>query len=259
MTRNPLKRRIVEGRPTIGAWSMSGSPAIVEAMSHAGYDFVVICLEHGPGDTTDLGNLLRACQCGGAEPLVRVPWNDPVMLKRVLDLGARSLLIPMIETGEEARRAATACLYPPRGTRGYAAGVVRASRYGFEADYAMRAHEDLFVCVQIESERGVANAAGIAAAEGVDLVFIGPNDLAGSLGHIERMDHPDVVAAIETVERAARAAGKPLGTVPWPGHDASALAARGYALVAGAADMAFVRLGAAEDLARHRAAFGERA
>jgi 4-hydroxy-2-oxoheptanedioate aldolase len=257
-TQNPLRARIARGDKLLAAWLFSGSTDIAELLARAGYPVVLVCFEHGPGDTADLGDLLRAVRYGGAEPLLRVPSSDPIYLKRVLDGGARSLMVPMIESAEEARAVVAACRYPPLGRRGYAGTVVRASTFGLEEGYAARAHDDLFLALQIESAAGAANAAEIAAVEGVDMIFIGPNDLAGSMGYLERLSETPVLAAVDAVAAAVRAEGKPLGIVPHGGRDAAACAALGYSIVAGAADIGLVREGALADLARFGPAFSPR-
>jgi 4-hydroxy-2-oxoheptanedioate aldolase len=253
---NPLKARFAAGHKAYAAWTFSGNADIVEAVARAGYHAVILCLEHGPGDTGDLGHLLRAVTLAGAEPIVRVPSTDPAFLKRVLDGGARSIMVPMVETVDEARRVVAACRYPPRGTRGYAATVVRGSSFGWRKDYAKTAHEDLFLALQIESLGGVACAEEMAGLDGVDMIFIGPNDLAASMGHIEDMSQPAVLAAVDRGMAAVKRTGKPVGIVPHGGRDSSACAALGFDMVADVADMALIRLGAAADVARHGKAFG---
>lgn len=253
---NPIKTRLAAGDKLLAAWLFSGSCDIAELLARAGYPVVLICYEHGPGGIAELGDLLRAVRVGGAEPLLRVPSHDPNLLKRVLDGGARSLMIPMVETAEEAQAIVAACRYPPLGRRGYAAGVIRASRFGFTADYGKRAHEELFLALQIESPKGVANAEAIARVDGVDMLFIGPNDLAGALGHFENAADRAVLTAIDEIVAAAKRAGKHLAIVPHAGRDATACAEMGFALVAGAADIALLREGAKADIAQHAKAYG---
>jgi 4-hydroxy-2-oxoheptanedioate aldolase len=141
---------------------------------------------------------------------VRVPWNDTVVMKRYLDAGAQTLLVPYVETEAEARAAVAATRYPPRGVRGYA-GSTRASQFGRVKDYARRCEEELCVLVQVESRRGLENLERIAAVDGVDGVFVGPGDLAAALGHVGEIGHPDVQRAIEDAIGRIRACGKPAG------------------------------------------------
>lgn len=256
MSVNPIKARLKAGAKMLAAWVFSGDPDVAEILARAGYPVIVICYEHGIGDTADLGDLLRAVRAGGAEPLLRVPSADPGFLKRVLDGGARSIMVPMVESVAEARAIVDACRYPPLGRRGYAATVVRAGGFGYTADYAATAHEELFLALQVETPAGVEAAAGIAALDGVDMLFVGPNDLANFMGHPGRMDAAPVLAAIDRTIAAAKAAGKGLGIVPHAGRDASACASLGFDIVAGIADVAVLREAAVADVARHRAAFG---
>ncbi len=228
---NRMKTRINAGRSCLGIWIQSGSPVMAEMAARAGFDVVLIDLEHGTGDTEDLGHMLRAVQTTEATAMVRAPGKDPFLLNRILDLGAEALLVPMVQDGAEAAAVVAACRYPPEGKRGYAWPVVRASGYGAAADRFSRANADLLLAVQIESEQAVGNAAAIAATEGVDMVFIGPFDLAGSLGHPQESGHPEVVARIREVEAATRAAHKPLGTIPRSDTGAPGLLEEGYAFI----------------------------
>ena len=253
---NPLREHLKAGGKLLGLWLSTGRPEAAEIAALAGYHVVIVDLEHAPGDTEALGHLLRAVECRGAFPMVRVPWNDPVILKRVLELGARSLMIPMVENRAEAEAAVAACRYPPRGRRGYAAGAIRASNYGFVADYAAHAHEELFLALQDETGVAAANAGEIAGVEGCDMVFVGPNDLAGNLGYLERMGEPPVLAAIEDAKAKTKARGKFLGIVPHAGKDASRLAAEGFDFVACGNDVIFLREATRADVARHAAAYG---
>ena len=249
---NPIRQGISKGNTLLAAWLFSGSSDIGEILARAGYPVVIICHEHGTGVLANLGDVLRAVRFGGAEPLLRVPSHDPNYLKRVLDAGARSLMIPLVETADEAVALVAACRYPPRGRRGYAAGVVRASSFGALPNYGAQAHEELFLAVQIESAKGVANAAAIAAVEGIDMIFVGPNDLAGDLGFFENLDQPPVHHAIDHIATIVRAAGKSLGIIPYGGRNVADLTARGFSLIATAADFALIRDGARADLSSLR-------
>ena len=187
---NGLKARLNAGDNIYGAWIGSGSPANAEILGHVGFDFVVVDQEHGAGELADAVAALRAVESSGTPCMVRAPWNDPIWIKRILDAGAESLMIPQIETAAAAKAAVSACRYPPQGMRGYAAGVVRASTFGLEPGYVEKANQNLLIVLQIESAAAVEHAAEICAVEGVDVVFIGVNDLAGSIGRLEQLDHP---------------------------------------------------------------------
>lgn len=250
---NTLKAKIQAGRPTLGVWLQMSEPSIAEIASLVGYDCLILDNEHGFASIETTVHMMRAAQAGDATCMVRCPGTDGDYMKRVLDAGAEALMIPMVETAEEARAIVDACRYPPKGRRGYSAPTVRASGYGAAADYAKRANDNLLICVQIESDTAVANAGEIAAVDGVDLVFIGVADLSGSIGLLEQPGDPKVNAQIEAAERAIRAAGKPLGTIPRPGHGLVDLAGEGYAFVAGLADSYLLRAGMQADVDAFRA------
>ncbi|MBV8526280.1 MAG: 2-dehydro-3-deoxyglucarate aldolase, partial [Acetobacteraceae bacterium] len=181
---NTLKARLAAGESVFGAWVGSGSPTNAEILGHVGFDFLVIDQEHGLASIGDAAAALRAAESSGTPCIVRAPWNDPVWLKRLLDAGAESVMIPSVENAAEAAAAVRACRYPPQGIRGYAAGVIRASTYGLEPGYLAKANANMLVVVQIESAAAVEQAAQICAVEGADVVFIGVNDLAGSIGRL---------------------------------------------------------------------------
>jgi 4-hydroxy-2-oxoheptanedioate aldolase len=238
---NRLKKRLAEGEKLFGAWIETGSATNVEILAHLGFDFLLIDLEHGQGDLGDLIDMLRAGQAAGACCVVRVPWNDPVFLKRVLDAGADSLMIPMVENAAEAEAAVRACRYPPAGIRGYAAPAVRASGYGVVKDYMSRANDNLLIILQIETARAVREAAAIAAVEGVDVVFLGVNDMAGSVGRLEQLDHADARSLVSEAEKALKETGAILGTVPGAGASWQSLFEAGYQFVPLASDVGLMR------------------
>jgi len=241
---NAFKRRLARGEPVLGMWVQSGSPVAAEVAARAGFDVVLIDLEHGHGELDRLVHMIRAVQTTEATAMVRVPGKDPFTICRVLDAGAEAVLIPLVRDAREAERVAAFCRYPPRGVRGYAWPVIRASGYGLYPDRFARANEEILVAVQIETAQAAAEAAAIAAIDEVDLVFVGPMDLAGSLGHPGDPSHPEVLEVIRTVEEAVLDAGKPLGTIPRPDADAAALFARGYRYVVAASDVVLLAQGA---------------
>jgi 4-hydroxy-2-oxoheptanedioate aldolase len=238
---NVLKQRLAKGEAAIGCWVDTGSATVVEILGHAGFDFVVIDLEHGQGDIAAATEMIRAAQLTAMTAVIRVPSNDPVFLKRILEVGADSIMIPQIETAAEARSAVRACRYPPQGARGYAAPVVRASSYGKVKDYIHRANDNLLLILQIESATAVKNAAEIASVEGVDVAFIGVNDLGGSIGRLEQLDHPDVRKLVAEAAAAIKQAGRCMGTVPSAGATPKELFAAGYQLVPLAVDVSLLR------------------
>jgi len=207
---NRLKRNLREGRAQIGLWSQLTSPIGVEVLAGAGFDFLVLDTEHAPNELPMVLGQLHALAGGTASEVVRAAWNDPVLFKRLLDVGARTLLVPFVQDADEARRAVAAMRYPPYGIRGVAVAT-RANRYGRVKDYLARAHDELCLLVQIETRVALGNLESIAAVEGVDGLFIGPSDLAADLGHIGDSAHPDVRVAIDDAIRRICATGKVAG------------------------------------------------
>ena len=240
---NKLKQRVENGTPSLGIWLSLANPALAEISGHVGYDFAIIDNEHGIGEIKDVANMLRAFGAFETTAMVRVPGQDPDYLKRVLDAGAQALMIPMIETADQARAAIAACRYPPLGSRGCAAGLIRASGYGATEDYITQAHDELFIALQIESIKGVENTAEIAAVEGVDMIFIG---------------HPEVVSQIEKSMVATKTVGKYLGTIPRPDADYCQLIEDGFLMVAGSADTTLFRDAAKAEIAAYREGMAKR-
>lgn len=207
---NHFKRALREGRQQIGLWcSLPGSYA-AEAVAGSGYDWLLFDTEHSPGDPLTVLAQLQAVAPYDVSAVVRPASNDTVLIKRFLDLGAQTLLIPYVQNAQEARAAVAAMRYPPDGIRGVS-GLTRATRFGRIPGYGKRAAEELCLLVQVETREALDQLEAIAAVEGVDGVFIGPADLAASLGHLGDPGHPDVVAAVEDAVRRLRAAGKPAG------------------------------------------------
>lgn len=244
-----LKARIRAGEPVYGAWLALADANVAELMAHAGYDFLVLDLEHGPSSIATAQDVMRAAEAAGCALVVRVPWNDPVFLKRILDAGATSVMIPMLEDADAARAAVAACRYPPAGTRGYAAASQRCTRWGKEADYVGTWNDTLLIMGQLESAKAASNAAAIAAVDGIDVPFIGINDMAGSIGRLGQLDHPEVRALVGRCETALQASGKPLGTVPSAMRGTPELFAAGFNVVAGAVDAMMLRAAALADVA----------
>lgn len=249
---NMLRRKLLAREKVLGTWSNTGSPVAVEIMAACGYDVVVIDQEHGLGDPTQLMHQLQAVDSARGHAMVRIPSNDPIYLKRVLDVGAQSIMIPNVESAEQARQAVAACRYPPRGFRGSAIGVARAARYGMYKPYRSEADDNILLVAQIESRTGVSAIAEIGAVEGIDVLFIGPFDLSGNLGHLGEIAHPDVAPVIAAAEKAILATGKAMGTVPHPGVDFLEMFAKGYHFVAAGSDISRLRDGSLADVAAFR-------
>jgi 2-keto-3-deoxy-L-rhamnonate aldolase RhmA len=196
----------------VGTWVMSASPIVAEAIGCAGFDWAVLDMEHTPLDLMDLVHLLQAVASTPMVPVVRVPWNDTVGIKRVLDAGARTLLVPFVQNADEAAHAVSATRYPPNGRRGMAA-MSRGSRFGTTPDYLRTADAGMCVVVQLETPAAVAQLEAIAAVPGVDALFVGPGDLSGVMGHPGNLMHPDVMALMADAAQRARRLDKPIGTV----------------------------------------------
>jgi 4-hydroxy-2-oxoheptanedioate aldolase len=250
---NRLKQRLAAGEKAFGCWLQMADPVAAELLSLAGYDFLLIDNEHGPGTLYQAMLQLQAMAASPATSIMRVPWNDAVYLKRALDIGVEGVMVPAIDTAEQALAAVRACRYPPRGARGSAWQVVRGANYGLgAADYPTAAADNLLIIGQIESRTAVENIEAIAAVDGIDLLFIGPNDLGGTIGRFGDLAHPEVAALIGRAERAIKAAGKKLGGIPFGGVGVSELYERGYDMVLAATDVSLLRDAALADIARHR-------
>ena len=206
---NGFKLALAAGQVQIGLWTSFANAYAIEIVASAGYDWLLIDAEHGPNDLRSVLEQLQAVAAYPTQPVVRVPMDDPALIKQYLDIGAQSLLIPMVESGEQARRLVAATRYAPQGIRGVASA--RASRWGAISDYFERAGDSVCLIVQVETVKGLENLDEILAVPGVDGVFIGPSDLAASLGHLGDPGHPDVVATITTaivrIVRMGKAAG----------------------------------------------------
>lgn len=210
LPRNSFKRAIAAGRQQIGLWVSLASAYSIEVCAGAGFDWLVIDTEHSPNEVDTTLAQLQACAAYPSHPVVRAAWNDTVLVKRHLDIGAQTLLLPYVQTEDEARAAVAAMHYPPEGVRGVA-GSTRATRFGRIKDYSKRAASELCLIVQIETRTGLDNLEAIARVDGVDGLFIGPSDLAADLGHLGDNGHPEVRAAIEGAVGRIRAAGKAAG------------------------------------------------
>ncbi|MEX0427253.1 HpcH/HpaI aldolase/citrate lyase family protein [Nocardioides sp. DS6] len=237
-------------RPLVGMWVCSGSPLIAEVCAGSGLDWLLIDMEHAPNGLESVLAHLQAVAPYPAIPLVRVPGYLPVMVKQVLDLGAQNILMPMVDTAEQAEAAVRAVRYPPRGIRGVGSALARSARWNRVDDYLTDAERYVSLFVQIESATGVENAAAIAAVDGVDGVFAGPSDLAASMGLIGQQSHPDVVAAVRRVFAGVTAAGKPVGVNAFDPVVAESYLEAGASFILVGADVAMLARGSEELAAR---------
>lgn len=197
--------------PPLGSWLAAASPTTAEALGWAGFDFLIVDLEHAPLETAQAIEMLRAIAATPAQAVLRVADNDPVLIKRALDIGAPSLMIPFVQSADDARAAVRASFFPPKGARG-ATMLHRASRYGNDSDYAVTANDGVSLIAEIESLEAVGQLEAIAAVEGIGALFVGIVDLAADMGHPGRVTAPQVLAEIKTIARRCRAAGISCGT-----------------------------------------------
>jgi 4-hydroxy-2-oxoheptanedioate aldolase len=234
--RNTFKAALRDGRTQLGIWSSLCSPIVAEILAQSGFDWVMFDAEHSPVEISGLLPLLQAAGNGRASVVVRPPWNDSVLAKRVLDLGAQNVLFPFVQSPEEAAEAVRNVRYPPHGRRGVA-GATRASGYGRQTDYHAGADAEICVLVQVETGEALAELETIAATPGVDGVFVGPSDLSASMGHLGRPGHPSVQREIERAAKVILAAGKAPGILASGAADARRYLDWGYRFVACASDI----------------------
>lgn len=252
MTGGAFRRRLRAPAPAIGMWIASGSPYCAEICAGGGLDWLLIDGEHAPNDLRSTLAQLQAVAPYPVAPVVRPPTDDPVLIKQLLDIGAENLLLPMVESADQAAAIVAATRYPPAGIRGVGAAFARASRWGRVEGYLQAADEQVCVMVQIESRRGLAACGEIAAVDGVDGVFFGPADLAASLGHLGRPDHPDVVAEISQAIATVNALGKAAGVNAFAEPLARRYLDLGVRFILVGADVTLLARGSEELAARFR-------
>lgn len=240
---NRFKHAIQSGHKQIGLWSHLCNNISTEILAGCGYDWLLLDMEHSPNEVPTILAQLQAMSGGTATPIVRPPWNDMVTLKRLLDIGVQTVLIPYVQTEDEARGAVAFTRYPPGGVRGFA-GAPRAAGYGRIKDYGKRCSDEICVLVQVETVQGLENLEAIANVDGIDGVFIGPGDLAAALGHLGNPKHPEVLAAVEDAIARIQACGKPAGILTGDEELARRYIALGCLFVAVGADQNVLRLGA---------------
>lgn len=218
---NRFKQRLAAGEQQIGLWSVLGDGFVAELLAGCGYDWLLIDAEHGPNDLRSVLDQLQGVAAASSllgelagelsQPVVRLPDDNPTLIKQYLDIGVQNLLVPMVDTPEQAAAIVRAVRYPPHGVRGMGSGIARSSRWGRLTDYVRTSGDGICVVVQIETRRALANIEAIAATEGIDGVFFGPADLAADMGFPEQRSHPHVVEAIRSGLGAVRRAEKPAG------------------------------------------------
>jgi 2-dehydro-3-deoxyglucarate aldolase len=249
---NRFRGDLIAGKRLIGCWASLASPITTEVLGVAGFDWILLDAEHAPNDVLTLIPQLMALKDSVSAPVVRPPWNEPVVIKRLLDAGFHNFLFPFVESADDARRAVAATRYPPAGIRGVSVSQ-RSNRYGSVKDYFRIVNDNIAVMVQIESRAGVDAAAAIAAVDGVDGLFIGPSDLAAAFGHLGNAAHPEVQAAMASVFAAAKAAGKPMGILAPVEADARRYLQMGATFVAVGSDLGVLRMATQALIDKYRA------
>ncbi len=242
---NPFRQALKSAgsQPPIGTWIMSASPLVAEAVGHAGFDWGVIDMEHSPLDLQEVVQMLQAVGNTKMVPVLRVPWNDAVVVKRVLDAGATTVLFPFVQNAGEAAAAVAATRYPPEGRRGMA-GMSRATRFGTLPDYVHTANQGIGVIVQIESMAAIEALDAIAAVPGVDALFIGPADLSADMGLVGQMMHPRVMDVMARAARRCAMLGMPVGTIGGNAQEVARYRASGFTFVALGSDLGLLVGGA---------------
>lgn len=249
---NTFKAALARREAQYGIWAGFATGYAAEITASFGYDWMLIDGEHAPNTMPSILAQLQAVMPYTTAPVVRAVSHDPVLIKQLLDIGTQTLMIPMVESAEQAKALVSAMRYPPYGIRGVGGGLTRATRWDSVPDYLQSAHEELCLIVQVESRAGVDNVAAIAAVEGVDAVFIGPADLSTGLGHIGNPSHPEVQDKIRHAINATLEAGKVCGILAPAEEDARRYQAWGCQFIAVGIDISLMRQAALNNLARYR-------
>lgn len=253
---NTFKQRLLAHDQQIGLFATLNSPAIVEMLAGWGFDWMLIDTEHSPTEMADVIEQLRILDGRGIGAVVRPAWSDRIQIKRLLDAGARNLLIPSVDTADEAAAAVSYTRYPPDGVRGVS-GSSRAADYGQNTGYLRSAADELCLLVQIETPTALQNIVEIASVPGIDGVFIGPADLAASLGHLGNAQHPEVQRTINDAFQVLKSLGKPRGYLTLNGNEARLRIQQGVEMVGIATDTSILNTGAAMVLENARGAIQE--
>lgn len=252
MAENSFKVALTRGDRLFGFWLALADAYSAEVCAGAGFDWLVIDGEHAPNDVRSILRQLQAVAPYPAAPVVRPPVGDPVLIKQLLDIGARNLLIPMVESAEQARELVAATRYPPQGIRGVASALVRASGFSRDTNYLRHANEGVCLLLQVETAAALEALDDIAGVDGVDGVFVGPADLAASMGHLGNPGHPDVQAAIRAAAAPIRAVGKAAGILATDEAVARTYLEWGYTFVAVGVDVLLLARMTGELAARFR-------
>ncbi len=245
--KDSIKKALLAGKTVFGPFQGIGSVAVSEILASKGFDWILVDMEHGQIDLETAGDLFAAIKRGGCSALARVPGNDQANIKRVLDAGAMGIMIPLVNSKGEAEKAVKNCLYPPLGVRGLGPG--RASLYGLEMlEYAKSANAETLVMVQAEHIDAVSRIDEILSVPGIDVLFVGPFDLACSMGHMDNPGHPEVEAAIAKLLKAAQKARVIPGIFCMGAESAARRASEGFKFVALGLDSFYLNAGAEAEL-----------
>ena len=250
-----IRSAMRSGKRQLGAWVNMESPIATEIMAGAGFDFIMIDQEHGPGNAMTAITQQQAIRSGGTDcAMLRIRDNDAQLIKKALDTGIDGLMVPLVETAESAQSVVDACRLPPLGTRGVAPGNVRAARYGYEKDaFIANRGRDVLVITQVETDATVRNLRDIGQVEGIDALFIGRNDLSSSIDRLDDQTSPEAMELLGEAERRIKESGRLLGGIPSPFDGVAAMLERGYDMVIAVADHALLRDGALDAVASLKA------
>jgi len=252
--KNRLKKLLNGGEKALGCWTSLDSPITSEILAMAGFDFLLIDHEHGYGDPKSLAVQLQSMSATNCSSVVRVPSADEAYVKKVLDAGAECLMFPTVDTANQARDIVEMCRYSPRGRRGMAPGMIRATNYGMDAErYVQTAHENTFIICQVETRESASNIAEIGKVDGVDMMFIGPNDLSCSIGKFAQYEDPEFVELMENAMAAIKASGKLLGSIPYGTYGWQEMFDRGFNLTTAGSEVALLREAAVRIVKDHTA------
>lgn len=249
--KNTFKQAITQREKQLGIWCNLGSKIVAEILAGAGFHWMVIDSEHGPNDLTEVLDQLQAVAPYDVEPVVRIPCNDITVIKRYADIGVRSFLIPFVQNKEQAEATVRYTRYPPLGVRGVSVAH-RANRFGRIKNYHVNAHKNMCVVVQAETAEAVQNLSAILSVDAIDAVFIGPSDLAASMGHLGNNGHPEVQKTIEQARKIAVSAGKPIGILAPAEEDARRYFSEGFTFIAVSSDMGLLSAGSSAVRERYR-------
>lgn len=254
-----IRQRVRDGEPVVGSWVSLSDPAVAEMTASLGFDFALVDMEHTPASFETVTEMARAVDAAASDTatVVRVPWNDQVDLKRVLDLGVEGVMVPMVESAAEAREFVAGTQYPPAGVRGVAAA--RATDYGLSfGEYVEQANDELLAIAQIETVTGVENVEEIAAVDGLDALFVGPADLSASLGVFRDFESDAFRDAVQRVLSAAEEAGIPVATLATTPDMVETWVNRGFDFLIAGIDASHILAGAGRAKSVADSAFEER-